>query len=96
MSLEEQINELSNEVVNFCQILNESGSLTNLGETEVITDKEVEDDSLNLIDMLLDTEKDVDPLKRRLVNIINKAVNDEATLDDIVEVVLKNKKKFQK
>ena len=96
MSLEEQINELSNEVVNFCQILNESDSLTNLGETEVITDKEVEDDSLNLIDMLLDTEKDVDPLKRRLVNIINKAVNDEATLDDIVEVVLKNKKKFQK
>ena len=61
-----------------------------------LTDKEVEDDSLNLIDMLLDTEKDVDPLKRRLVNIINKAVNDEATLDDIVEVVLKNKKKFQK
>ena len=96
MSLEEQINELSNEVVNFCQILNESDSLTNLGETEVITDKEVEDDSLNLIDMLLDTEKDVDPLKRRLVNIINKAVSDEATLDDIVEVVLKNKKKFQK
>lgn len=96
MSLEEQINELSNEVVNFCQILNESDSLTNLGETEVITDKEVEDDSLNLTDMLLDTEKDVDPLKRRLVNIINKAVNDEATLDDIVEVVLKNKKKFQK
>ena len=96
MSLEEQINELSNEVVNFCQILNESDSLTNLDETEVITDNEVEDDSLNLTDMLLDTEKDVDPLKRRLVNIINKAVNDEATLDDIVEVVLKNKKKFQK
>ena len=64
--------------------------------TKVLTKKEIEEDELDLTEIILDTDKVVDPLKRKLVEIINKAINDEATLSDIIDVVLKNKKRILK
>ena len=92
--MDKLINSLIKETENFCNSLTEA--VDNTEGVKVLTKKEIEEDELDLTEIILDTDKVVDPLKRKLVEIINKAINDEATLSDIIDVVLKNKKKILK
>ena len=90
--MDKLINSLIKETENFCNSLTEA--VDNTEGVKVLTKKEIEEDELDLTEIILDTDKVVDPLKRKLVEIINKAINDEATLSDIIDVVLKNKKRI--
>ena len=88
-TMDELIQSLINETKTFC---NEAAVLPKHG-VKVLTKEEIEEDDLDLTEIILDTDKTIDPVKRNLVDVINKAINDEATLSDIIEVVLDTKKK---
>lgn len=81
---------LKDEIINFCNSVNEAEE----GTIRVITQQEIEDDKLDLEEVILDTEPNINRAEVKLVDVINKAVNGQATLDDIVKVsmeVLKTK-----
>lgn len=78
------IESLRAEVINFCNTINEAE-----GFIKVLTKDEIEDDKLDMEEVILDTEPDIDRDKVKLVDIINKAINGEATLDDIIKVSMK-------
>lgn len=83
------IDLLKDEIINFCNSVNEAEDTI-----RVITQQEIEDDKLDLEEVILDTEPNINRAEVKLVDVINKAVNGQATLDDIVKVsmeVLKTK-----
>lgn len=89
--MDKLIQSLVDETKMFCEALDEDFS-TKHG-VKVLTKEEIEEDDLDLTEIILDTDKTVDPVKRNLVTVINKAINNEATLSDIIKTVIDTKKK---
>lgn len=85
------INLLKTEITNFCTAINEAEK-----SIRVLTPEEIEDDRLDLEEVILQTEPNINRAEVKLIEIINKAINGQATLDDIVDAsmrVLKNKER---
>lgn len=85
------INLLKTEITNFCTAIKEAEE-----SIRVLTPEEIEDDRLDLEEVILQTEPNINRAEVKLIEIINKAINGQATLDDIVDAsmrVLKNKER---
>lgn len=94
MRLEELLESLKEEVNNFCTVLNEANDAD--VAIHVITADEQEEDRLDLEEIILDTEVKVNKRERNLVDVINKAIEGKATLDDIVKASMPVKKDIDK
>lgn len=78
------IQQLKDEISNFCDTVNEEEQ-----GIRVLTADEIEDDKLDLEEVILDTEPNIDRAEINLVDIINKVINGEANLDDVVDASMK-------
>ena len=87
MDFSNLIQSLKDETHNFCSLINESCNITDT--LKVITPEEIEDDKLDLEEVILNTEDKVDTKKQKLVDIINQAINGQATLEDIIKTSIK-------
>ena len=94
MRLEELLESLKEEVNNFCSAINEATDAD--VAIRVITPDEQEEDRLDLEEIILDTEVKVNKRERNLVDVINKAIEGKATLDDIVKASMPVKKDIDK
>lgn len=94
MKLKELLESLKDELNKFCTIISEA-NVTDVA-IHVITPDEQEEDRLDLEEIILDTEVKVNKQERKLVDMINKAIEGKATLDDIVKASMPVKKDIDK